>query len=363
MPQGEDFWNPYRWVTVRDRPIEHEAPRYHHASHGLSGRLWCELEALTPFLIGDGSGEFVRHRRDGQPYVPATSLKGALRSLAEVVGNAAVPFANQTVDRQHGLDRASAGPRLDTVARTFGYLSRDNVFAGLIRFSDATMESEEETLAPSQWPPYDVAVGQPKTTHRAFYPGNNRRKFYHHHPGVTGLVSSSAKQTVRLRPAPPGTRFSFTVNFANLRDDELDLLLYCLVLEEQVAVALSPAALGRADSAGPATLHGPLRHKMGGAKPHGGGSVHVRVTKMTLRADAAARYRGRDGMETWEANALTDELARRTASIRGRTDVTMQELRAMLIYTTEDRRKPIEYPTYQWFQNGRNANTPLKPTL
>lgn len=102
---------------------------------------------------------------------------------------------------------------------------------------------------------------------------------------------------------------------------------------------------------------------MGGAKPHGGGSVHVRVTDMTLRPDAAARYRGRDDMERWEDKALVDELARRTASFRARTDTTMQELRAMLIYTTEDPRKPIEYPTYQWFQNGRNANTPLKPTL
>ena len=367
MPEGKNFWNPYRWVTVRNQPVAHDVPNYHHTLEGLSGRLWCELEALTPLLIGDGRGEFVR--RAGQPYIPGTSLKGALRSLAEVVGNAAVPFPNDSVDAWHRLDKArsdtAAGPQFDTVARTFGYLQDGNVFAGLIRFSDAEMIPTP--TPPGNWPPYQVTVGQPKREHGAFYPGNNRRKFYHHHPGATeivrphlGIPEAARRQR---RPAPPGTRFSFTVDFANLRDDELNLLLYCLVLEEQVDVTLSPAALGRADGEAPVTLQGPLRHKIGGAKPHGAGSVHIRMTKMTLRTDPAARYRGRDAAETWEDNALMSELVRRTASFRSRTDVTMEELRAMLIYTTDDPRRPIHYPTYDWFQNAGNNNTPLKPTV
>ncbi len=361
MPQGEHFWNPYRWVTVCSQPVEHAAPRYYHALNGLSGRISCELEALTPLIIGNGHGEFTRSCGTRLPYIPATSLKGALRSLAEVVGNTEGPFANQTVGRQHGLDKAAASPRLDTVARTFGYLRGKSVFAGLIRFSDAALESRFET-----WPQYKIAVGQPKGKHRAFYlgPAYNQRKFYHHHPGARQLVCphSGITQTIPLRPAPPGTRFSFTVDFVNLRDAELNLLLYCLALEEQVAVTLSPAALGRADGRAPVTLQGPLRHKIGGAKPHGAGSVHVRITKMALRPDAAARYRGHDSTKTWEGGVLMDELVRRTASFRGRSDVTMRELRAMLIYTTEDPRKPIQYPTFQWFRNGENANTPLKPT-
>jgi CRISPR/Cas system CSM-associated protein Csm3 (group 7 of RAMP superfamily) len=366
MPQGENFWNPYRWVTVHSQPIEHAVPHYHHASNGLSGRLRCELEALTPLLIGDGHGEFVRHRHDRQPYIPATSLKGALRSLAEVVGNAAAPFPNQPTDPWHGLDRArtdtAVGPQFDTVARTFGYLYGGNVFAGLIHFSDATMESPE--TPPSQWPKYKVAVGQPKSSHRAFYPGNNRRKFYHHHPGATYLVrpASCITQTVQLRPAPPGTRFSFTVDFANLRAKELNLLLYCLVLEEQASVTLSQAALAPG-AQGPVTLQGPLRHKIGGAKPHGAGSVHIRITKMALRADATARYRGQDSVETWEEDTITDELARRTASFRSRTDVTIRELRAMLIYDVQDPRREIKYPTYEWFQRKENTAISLKPTL
>ena len=367
MPQGEKFWNPYRWVTVSDQPIEYDEPCYHHTSSGLSGRLWCELEALTPLLIGDGHRRFVEHRHNSRPYIPATSLKGTIRSLAEVVGNAAVPFPDIPVDSQHALTRARTNTaenlQLDIVARTFGYLHDRNVFAGLIHFSDA--EIIGEPIPSNQWPTYKVAVGQPKRSHTAFYPENNQRKFYHHQPGATRLTGPHAgiTQTNDVQPAPPGTRFSFTVNFANLRNLELNLLLYCLLLEEQASVTLSPAALGRDSVQKSVTLEEPLRHKMGGAKPHGAGSVHIRITKMQLRTDVTARYRGNDDATTWEADDLMDELEKRTASFRERTDQTMQELRAMLIYSLNDPRDPIQYPTYGWFQNTNNSIKQLKPTI
>ena len=370
MPQGENFWNPYRWVTVSNQPIQYEVPSYHHTLSGLSGRLWCELEALTPLLIGDGGSSPIEFVRRGQiPYIPATSLKGAIRSLAEVVGNAAVPFPKIGVDAEHELARArittDETQTLDTVARTFGYLHGGNVVAGLIHFSDAQMTESVEP--PNQWQRFDIVVGQPKREHEDFYPGKNRRKFYHHHPGTQELTTTIVRQKRSVRPAPPGTRFQWTVDFTNLRDEELNLLLYCLVLEEQVSVTLSPAALGSEPSQQSVTLQGPLRHKIGGAKPHGAGSVHIRITKMELRTDAAARYRGESTTDTWEADTLMKELSNRTASFQNRTERTMRELRAMLIYTTEDPRRPIRYPNFRWFRQEqdkpRHEKTPLKPTI
>ena len=135
------------------------------------------------------------------------------------------------------------------------------------------------------------------------------------------------------------------------------------MLEEQVTVTLSPAALGPDEAQGPVRLKGPLRHKMGGAKPHGAGSVHIRITKMELRSDAMARYRGRDATKTWEAEDLTNEIESRTAPFRKRTDQTMRELRAMLIYSLDDPRQPIQYPTFSWFKNGNNSGRQLKPTI
>ncbi len=140
MPRGESYWNPYRWVEVSDEPVQHAEPLYHHRFDGLSGRIACCLEALTPLIIGDGHGNFVRNH-NGRPYIPATSLKGVIRSLAELVGNAAIPFPNVHVDSAHELSKArvelNGRVEYDIVARTFGYLDNRNVFAGLIQFSDA----------------------------------------------------------------------------------------------------------------------------------------------------------------------------------------------------------------------------------
>ena len=371
MPVGENYWNPYRWVTLSDGSVEHNVPHYHHTFSGLSGRIWCELEALTPLLIGDGTLgdiQFVRHKHNGQPYIPGSSLKGAIRALVEVVGNGTVPFS-VSVERRHQPENArqetNGVSQLDAITRMFGYLRKGdrNVFAGLIHFSDAEISTHISSM--SSWDQFEVAVGQPNKKHGAFYPSNRKRKFYHHHPGATQLVPphSGITQTTQVRPAPPGTSFHFTVDFTNLRDDELNLLFYCLALEEQVRVTLNSAALGRDE--GSEVLNGPLRHKIGGAKPHGAGSVHIRITKMQLCRDATARYRGNNATDIWENPTLAGEINRRTNKIRARRDITMKELRAMLIYPEKDPRNPIHYPKFCWFEREKKfgLRTKLKPTL
>ena len=371
MPQNEKFWNPYRWVQVSDQPIQQATPNYHHQLSGLSGRIWCELEALTPLIIGDGQGNFVRRKTDNKPYIPGTSLKGAIRSLAELVGNAAVPFARSDVDALHSADQAAQGQgtnwRLDVVARMFGYLEGRNAFAGIVRFGDALVESG--TLQSGASTIFKVAGGQPDPDHRPFYPDRKRRKFYHHQPEAAGLTPPHGgireDQKRPVKPLPPGTTFTFTVDFLNLRDDELNLLLYCLVLEDEVSVTLSRQALDP-DALAPVTITGPMRHKLGGCKPQGAGSSHIRVTKFTLRSDPTARYRGPSADSAIEGSALHEELLRRTQVFRIRTDPTMQELRAMLIYAADDPRgKNVNYPTYAWFQAEKSvaAKTPLKPTV
>ena len=378
MPQGENFWNPYRWVTVSDEPVEHDVPNYHHTLSGISGRLWCEIEALTPLLIGDGEKgnvKFTRRKHNGQPYIPSTSLKGPIRSLAEVVGNATVPSPNVSVDSAHELGKAREifddAVQFDVVARIFGYWKGNNALTGLVHFSDA--EISVERLPMRQWERFSIASSHPKPEHVAFYPGKkNKRKFYHHHHPKTEDVQltkphSGITETTNVTPAPSGTRFTFTVDFTNLRDAELDLLLYCLVLEEQVTVSLSPAALGREEGEGGFEFNGPLRHKIGGAKPHGAGSSHIRITKMELCRDAMARYRRKNATDILEGKTLTEEIKERTKMFWDRTDLTMQELRAMLIYAADDPRKRIHYPKFDWFQGEKrkpgDAKTPLKPTL
>jgi len=375
-PPVEPGWNPYRWVEVSRDKVRREPPSYHHRYEGLSGRFECTLEALTPLFVGDGSGRFcgLAGARK-QPIIPGTSLKGAIRSLAEVVGNAAVPFPRSAVDVAHRLGQASEGSeaslKLDIVARTFGHLAHGHdggSFAGLIRFGDALMIGSP--IEPQRWRPVEVVAGHPKPAHATFYPTDAARKFYHHKTGADELTGPQAniRQTRRVSPAPPGTEFRFIADFANLRPDELSLLTYCLVLEDDVTVTLSLAALGPGFSE-PVTLHGPMRHKIGGCKPLGGGSVHLRVERLTLRDDPAARYRaGAEVASVFEGAELGDKLAALTSVIACRTDITMQQLRAMLVYAPADPRPTdLDYPSYDWFQKDRekpqDEKARLKPTL
>jgi|SRR5579884_434209 len=365
MPRGESFWNPYRWVPVAGPVSDRRPPAYHHRLVGLAGRVDCTLEALTPLLINDGHGQFVRNAAM-RPYLPATSLKGMVRSLAELVGNAAAPFPRSHVDDEHQLAAAAEGPRLDVTARTFGHLHGRRVHAGLVRFGDGELLGDKVPPALS----FKVAGGNPKPEHTPFYPTRRARKLYHHNPGADKLTPHhpgiKADQIRTVRPLPPGVRFRFTVSFFNLGDDELALLLYCLALEEEVTVTLSREALGR-DHGDSVTLKGPLRHKFGYGKPQGGGSVHLRVEKLELRSDAAARYRGAgQASRVLEGEELRAEVARRTQPIAARRDATMQHLRAMLVYAADDpRRGALDYPTYAWFQEDKQhrLHRPLKPTL
>lgn len=333
MPQGEQFYNPYRWVRVSDEPIQKAAPNYHHQFSGLSGRLWCELQTLTPLVIGDGKGQFVRSKPENKPYIPGTSLKGGIRSLAELVGNAAVPSENCKADDTHAAKRASQGDgaswQLDVVARTFGYLEGKEgkkAFAGLVQFSDALLT--DTSLSSGTLPTFTVVVGQPKPEHVAFYPDRKRRKLYHHHYGATALAQTSLAQNRKVQAIPPNVKFAFTVEFLNLHDHELSLLLYCLALEEEVSVTLGKEAL-EPHATGPVTLTGSLRHKLGGCKPHGAGSVHISIVKMQLRSDPKARYRGQPGETVFEGEPLKHEVAHRTQSICQRNDTMMQELQVL----------------------------------
>jgi hypothetical protein len=382
MPQGESFWNPYRWVPASEEPIARNAPSYRHEFAGISGRFDCTLEALTPLLVGDGKeparfvglAEYIRNPRGGSlPTVPGTSLKGAIRSLAELVGNAATPLEGRLIDHEHQSDNAQSTERgswqLDVVARTFGYMGRGRDarhFAGLVNFSDAPMV--ESPLDPRKWPDYKVASGRPKPDHRAFYPTNKARKFYHHRPGALDLarppgeIPRGYRGTKHVVPASPGTTFHFRVDFENLRSEDLSLLTYCLVLEDRVEVTLSASALGSEEPES-FTLRGPLRHKLGGAKPLGGGSVHIRADRLDLREDHAAFYRGRrETALTLEGEPLRKKLNELIAPHVGRHDTTMTHLRAMLIYAEGDpRAADLRYPSKWWFDE--NGNVPLKPVL
>lgn len=164
--------------------------------------------------------------------------------------------------------------------------------ASRLRFHDARLTSGEPKLARA---PITLQIlSSPKPPSPAFYfqgkvskqqldlnaDKPQGRKYYLHHPkqqiDAAMYVSRHddpglRKQKARIRPLLPGNAFEFHVDFENLSDSELHLLL----------TSLRPAA--------------EFRHRIGMGKPLGLGTVRVDVLGV-FEVDRCARY-GSDSLD------------------------------------------------------------------
>jgi hypothetical protein len=179
-------------------------------------------------------------------------LKGAIRGIVEAIVPACLtvrgPTTRDLPPALHPLRpcqrREGRGFELCVVCRLFGALG----YQGRVRFADAPLVEGQTTLALA--PPLHA----PRPRGGAA-PG---RKFYRH--------GRPAHGTVPLEVCPAGARFRWRLDFANLRPDELGLLLL---------------ALGQGEP--------PLRLKLGGYKPACFGSVEFAAASLTLD-DPASRW-------------------------------------------------------------------------
>ncbi len=286
MPQGETFWHPYRLVPVRDQVVRRR-PVTEEKIVGYNGSISCTLENLTLFFIGqnrqDRTSFLTRERR---PVVPGSSLKGMLRSLAELVGGGCMVTAQSRSDQYKACDRVQA---LCVTCRLFGMMERGQgarVHRGQVAIGDGLLREENPQTVRCE-----VLLNTPKPSHVAFYlhpltgqADNACRKLYFHQPQRrTQLLP--VPEPIRQRAEPkvallPGHHFDFIIQFNNLQEDELSLLLYVLVLEEDVQVTVGTGQ-------DQYRLRGPLRHKLGLGKPLGMGSVHITVNSVTMLAPPA----------------------------------------------------------------------------
>lgn len=98
------FLNPYNFVrylekkrepeTIEEKLLTRCAPPPHDRYVSLTGRITCEIETVTPVFVSDShaiSGDDHKTYRffeyDGQPAIPASSLRGMVRSVFEAVTN------------------------------------------------------------------------------------------------------------------------------------------------------------------------------------------------------------------------------------------------------------------------------------
>lgn len=347
MPKNEEFWNPYRMVPVRETEPLRKAPYTHEKFHGLSGEIKAKLTTLTPFLIGVNEGNVKKHIHSNLlPILPGSSLKGMLRSLAELVGNGC--DVTESTDTTHS--KCQAHDKLCICCRMFGMQHKQVSFMGKVSCGEGRWEGEER---PRDLKQQRVLLASPKDKHIAFYTASkNVRKVYHHNStckdGPQQNHNSERESMVAyLHPLAADETFSLQIKFSNLEEDEFALLLYCLALERNISVEVNGSSYS-----------GDLYHKLGMGKPIGMGSVKIDITRLTLQ-DNASGYRTwvRPDQDVFEGSDLHRELKSRTAALRADNSPTMNHLRSILFWLPEEKRT-FRYPDPDWFN--KNSQVKLK---
>jgi len=284
------------------------------------------------------------------------------------------------------IDRLCPACRLfGTVAKEAEAEAEHKALAGRVSFSDAIYISESQK--PSLNSRFLRILSSPKPTSCNFYlidpenpsrirnydgvavtgprgqlAENNRgnvslrgRKFYwhqEHDPSLerytvseeqlreAGQIQMASKVELLL----PEAVFQFTVDFRNLKEEELGLLLWSLELEE-----------GMGES--------PMRHKLGMGKPLGLGSVSIEVASIEVWdsnrflsfEQPAAEYTDKCCKACY-INKFKESLAA-SAGARSFDDLDqVKDLKAIMSLKPRD----VMYPPggYAWFMNNKNIGLP-----
>jgi len=371
-----DYPNPYSFVPLENTQVnrrrwdpDHDGVERWHQDR-YSGRFYCVAHPETPLFIHDEGaqvGDDRRFRRiGGRPGIPASTLKGAIRSIYEIVSDSCLSTLseNYKITKERAwVPHTVAFPesyrpctKLDSgcpACLAFGMVERkkDNnnenkasgsgaegtPLAGRISLSHATpVRPKYEKLS------LPKAGGGPHPWHKAFYfeEGGDAsalgRKLYYHHRDyrqTIALYGTGGRPGLMLLEVHSGD-FTFEVDFINLTEDELAFLTYSLVLEES------------------------LRHKLGYGKPYGLGSIKFKAERVELWQ--TPQCTGTEQFLRWQATPVGDY------------DLAFWQKKGKELWLSRKGARPAyeafskllawpgvslyKYPSYQWFHDPSHDN-------
>jgi hypothetical protein len=325
-----------------------------------------------------------------------------LRSLAETVGGGCFVTNGEVINLNNVSGSCNNVESLCVACRMFGMMERQSnarVHKGNISISDAILQEKTPGFVD-----HEIYLGGPAVRHRSFYltPDTDRfdgksRKFYFHQPGVNEsfpVLSSKIKERAwTVRALTPGHNFNFQVFFSNLREEEFALLIYILALEDDVKVSVGGESGMEPDKVRDSDkdvkpdndkepdgeydrkteqkkfeLRGPLRHKIGNAKPLGMGSSHISITKLECYAEPLARFTSfscdkgvtlEEDLEKNSGKKLENEIQNIIRPFTQDHCTTMEHLRKMMVWDETDKRI-FKYPDWSWFETPGNSEKKLK---
>lgn len=304
---GPPLPKPYEFVPFARR-IERGAPAGHQRLSRLNGTLHGRIIARSPVHVASGLLEPTGNRRypmvkahvrcNGTPVIPATSLKGCIRSILEAISPSA-PAVTRAPLLPRELEASHRPDHLDVAQRIFGALG----YQGQVRFSDAALVSGQIEIVETP------ALFRPRPEATDTYTDRRQlrgRKFYMH--------GKPAHGDLPLEACAEGSTFGFRVDVENLTPGELGLLLTALGLGEPQ-----------------------LWPKLGGGKPACLGTIEVIEMHIDLEA-ATQRYADFDAPA-----ARTTEIAPLLQAARDEhllLDEQLRKVAAMLRWPRDDRECP-----------------------
>lgn len=217
---------PYEFVPLPPGRVPTSSPAGHQRFQHLGGTLAGTLVARSPIHVASGLLEPTRDRQypmvkahfrtGGAPAIPATSLKGCIRSILEAISPSAV-HVTRSRDLPREAEPSRSPDRLDVAQRIFGALG----YQGQVRFADARLEGGATAIVPTP----QLFRPRPEATD-AYFDGRQPRgrKFYMH--------GALAPGDLPLEACPADSRFGFRMDFESLTPGELGLLLIALGLDE-----------------------------------------------------------------------------------------------------------------------------------
>lgn len=245
MARRKKVPKPYGFVKIE--PLEssdRQAPRGHqrYQPGTVSGRLEATMIVATPlhvssgqFKIGDGQAPpLVKEltRVNGQPCIPASTLKGVVRSVTEAITKSCLRITDShkkwgkwrknRLKHPAGTKGCSDPDNLCLACRMFGALG----FEGHIRFDDAILTGGNVDIEymPALWEPAKKGADP-------YMNGRNPkgRKFYKH--GKPVLDGETPTEVLA-----PKSDLSVVIRFENLTKGELGVLLTSLGVGEPAFV-------------------------------------------------------------------------------------------------------------------------------
>lgn len=269
------FTYPFNFVSLGNK-IEREERKL----GKNSGKIKCSLINYTPIFTGGEKSKSGKHTteqflEDKDNYIiSASTLKGEIRNIVETITHSCIRCKNEEIVPEE-FKPCDNLKKLCFACRMFGTTVEkadekgNSAYSGRVYFSDAKLPKAGNSTTVITLKP----MGEPRETLKKYYLdkfGEIRgRKFYWHHTNqlenkknyqnYENIIKDRAKPTTTtVHFLKPLKIFTFEVEFKNLTDIELGMLIYALELEKD------------------------LLHKIGRGKALGLGSCKINIDSFEL---------------------------------------------------------------------------------